>query len=160
YQVQVEVPQAQMRSPADVEQVPVKANTGTPLLVRDVAEVREGTMPGELDRYNMRRLVTLTANVEGADLGSITRQIDAAVAAAGTPPGGVQVDIRGQVTPMREMFWGLAFGLTMAVAVIFLVLTAYFQSVRLALVAVAAVPAVLTGVALALWLTRTTLNLQ
>src|SRR5205085_2511068 len=39
-------------------------------------------------------------------------------------------------------------------------LTAYFQSVRLALVAVTTVPAVLAGVVLALWLTGTTLNIQ
>ena len=48
------------------------------------------------------------------------------------------------------MFRGLAFGLVVAVVVIFLLLTAYFQSVRLALVAVATVPAVLAGVVLAL----------
>jgi multidrug efflux pump subunit AcrB len=48
----------------------------------------------------------------------------------------------------------------MAVVVIFLLLTAYFQSVRLALVAVTTVPAVLAGVVLALWATGTTLNIQ
>ena len=58
------------------------------------------------------------------------------------------------------MFRGLAFGLIMAVVVITLLLTAYFQSFRLALVAVAAVPAVLAGVLLSLWVTGTTLNLQ
>jgi multidrug efflux pump subunit AcrB len=72
----------------------------------------------------------------------------------------MQVDVRGQVTPMREMFNGLAIGLAMAVVVIFLLLTAYFQSVRLAFIAVSAVPAVIAGVALFLWLTRTTLNIQ
>ena len=55
---------------------------------------------------------------------------------------------------------GLTFGLALAVVVIFLLLTAYFQSARLALTAVAAVPAVLCGVVLALLLTGTTLNLQ
>jgi len=64
------------------------------------------------------------------------------------------------VTPMREMFQGLAFGLAVAVVVIFLLLTAYFQSVRLALTAVSAVPAVLLGVVLTLLATRTTLNIQ
>jgi multidrug efflux pump subunit AcrB len=160
YQVQVEIPQAQMRSPADVETVPVKPNTGTPLLLRDVASVREGTMPGELDRYNMRRLVSMTANIEGEDLGRVADEIARAVAASGAPPPGVQVDVRGQVTPMREMFRGLAYGLVIAVAVIFLLLTAYFQSLRLAVVAVAAVPAVLAGIAAALLLTGTTLNIQ
>jgi multidrug efflux pump subunit AcrB len=160
YQVQVEIPQARMASPADVEAVPVKQNGGAAVLVRDVARVGVGTMPGELDRYNMRRVVSLTANVEGEDLGRAARRVAAAVAAAGPPPAGVQVDVRGQVTPMRELADGLAFGLLVAVAVIFLLLTAHFQSPRLALVSVAAVPAVLAGVVLALALTRTTLNLQ
>jgi multidrug efflux pump subunit AcrB len=189
YQVQVEVPQALMRSAADVETVPVKPNGSTPLLLRDVADVKEGAMPGEVDRYNMRRLVSMTANIEGEDLGRVTKRIAQALAAAGAPPPGVQVDVRGQVTPMREMFggmggdvalpagnpwtnWGgwlrflreffagLTGGLCVAVVVIFLLLTAYFQSVRLALTALAAVPAVLCGVVLTLLATQTTLNIQ
>jgi multidrug efflux pump subunit AcrB len=75
-------------------------------------------------------------------------------------PHGVQVDVRGQVKPMREMFRDLQYGLGVSIVVIFLLLTAYFQSVRLSLTAVAAVPAVLCGVVLALLITRTTLNLQ
>jgi multidrug efflux pump subunit AcrB len=160
YQVQVEVPQALMRSATDVETVPVKTNGQTPLLLRDVATVKEETMPGEVDRYNMRRVVSMTANIEGEDLGRVAARIAGAIDAAGSPPGGVQVDVRGQVTPMREMFQGLAFGLAVAVVVIFLLLTAYFQSVRLALTAVSAVPAVLLGVVLTLLATRTTLNIQ
>jgi multidrug efflux pump subunit AcrB len=58
------------------------------------------------------------------------------------------------------MFRGLNTGLILTVAVILLLLTAYFQSVRLALVALATVPAVVGGVALVLLLTRTTLNIQ
>jgi multidrug efflux pump subunit AcrB len=160
YQVQVEIPQALMRSASDVETVPVKKGGHRPILVRDVADVQEGTMPGEVDRYNMRRLVSMTANIEGEDLGRVARRIAAAIQAVGAPPTGVEVDVRGQVMPMREMFRGLAFGLGVAVGVIFLLLTAYFQSVRLALTAVAAVPAVLLGVVLLLLATRTTLNIQ
>ncbi len=160
YQVQVEIPQALMKSPADIESVPVKRNGTAPFLLRDVANVKEGVMPGEIDRYNMRRLVSMTANIEGEDLGRVAERIAQSIKAAGDPPAGVQVDLRGQVTPMREMFRGLAFGLAFAVVVIFLLLTAYFQSVRLALTAVAAVPAVLCGVVLTLLITGTTLNIQ
>src|SRR5205823_2496710 len=48
----------------------------------------------------------------------------------------------------------------LAVVAIFILLTAYFQSPKLALVAVSAVPAVLAGVAVALAVTGTTLNIQ
>jgi multidrug efflux pump subunit AcrB len=160
YQVQVEVPQALMKSPTDVETVPVNANGGAPVLVRDVADVKEGTMPGQVDRYNQRRVVSLTANIEGDDLGDVAAAVDRALKAAGDAPQGVNVDVRGQVAPFRELFRWLGYGLLAAVAVIFLLLTAYFQSVRLALAAVAAIPAVLCGVAVALLLTGSTLNLQ
>jgi multidrug efflux pump subunit AcrB len=160
FQVQVEVPQNLMRSKTDVEKVPVQANGGKPVLVRDVASVKEGIMPGEIDRYNQRRLVSLTANIEGDDLGDVAVAVSKAIEAAGTPPLGVNVDIRGQVTPYRELFRDLGYGLLASVFVIFLLLAAYFQSFRLAMTTVVAVPAVLCGVGLALLLTGTTLNLQ
>jgi multidrug efflux pump subunit AcrB len=160
YQVQVEVPQALMKSKTDIETTPVMANGHTPFLVRDGARVKETTMPGQIDRYNMRKVVSITANIEGTDLGDVAVQVAKAIEAAGMPPQGVLVDVRGQVTPMKELQRNLGQGLLAAVAVIFLLLTAYYQSVRLALTAVAAVPAVLVGVAIMLLATGTTLNLQ
>src|SRR5262249_4423772 len=130
------------------------------LLLRDVADVVEGSMPGEYDRYNMRRVVTLSANLEGQDLGRVAAAVGRAVKAAGDAPRGVTVQVRGPAAALAEMFRGLAVGLVMAVVVIFLLLTAYFQSFRLALIAVTTVPAVLAGVVLALLLTGTTLNIQ
>jgi multidrug efflux pump subunit AcrB len=160
YQVQVQVPPPQMKSAGDIARVPVKGNGQSSLLVRDVADVRPGSMPGEFDRYNMRRLVSLTANIAGTDLGRVANQVDSAVKSAGEPPTGVQVDVRGQIEPMRQMFRGLNYGLILTVVVILLLLTAHFQSVRLALVALATAPAVVGGVALTLLLTRTTINIQ
>ncbi len=160
YQVQVEVPARHMDSMKEIAMIPVQERAGAPLLVRDVAEVVESTMPGEYDRYNMRRVVSLTANVDKTDLGRAAGHVAAAIKNAGDPPRGVTVDIRGQTVPLRQMFQGLGFGLAMAVVVIFLLLTAYFQSARMAAIAVSAVPAVLMGVVLALWATGTTLNIQ
>jgi multidrug efflux pump subunit AcrB len=61
---------------------------------------------------------------------------------------------------MQQMFDGLQTGLLLAVVVIFLLLMANFESVKLALIVVSTVPAVISGVALSLWLTGTTLNIQ
>ncbi len=117
-------------------------------------------MPGQYDRYNMRRQITLTANVSNTDLATVSREVSRAVARAGAPPTGVQVDIRGQIPPMHEMQSGLAIGLGLAIVAVFLLLTANFQSVRLALVAISTAPAVIAGVALMLLITGTTLNIQ
>jgi multidrug efflux pump subunit AcrB len=160
YQVQVEVPPVQMDSVKEVELVTVKQSGGGHISLRDVARVREGVAPGQVDRYNMRRTVTLTANIEGEDLGRVSRRIDAALKAAGEPPRGVRVSVRGQIVPMRQMFAGLTQGLGLTVVAILILLLAYFQSLRLAIVVVSTVPAVLAGVVLMLFVTRTTLNIQ
>jgi multidrug efflux pump subunit AcrB len=160
YQVQVEIPYQVMSSLSEVETIPVQHSGGEPLLLRDVASVTPGTMPGEYDRYNMKRVVSLTANISGEDLGRVAGHVDAAISRAGEPPNGATVEVRGQIAPMREILRGLAVGLAMAIVVIMLLLTANFQSVRLALVVMSTTPAVVAGVVLALWLTGTTVNLQ
>ena len=158
YIVQLQVPTPDVTGPSDLEMVPVRGTFdlatsggfgGTPLL-RDVATVREGTTPARIDRFNMRRSISLVANVAGSDLGAVDKQVRKAVADAGTPPKGVTVAVRGQLEPLGQITQGLTAGLGLAVACIVLLLTAYFQSIRLAVVSVFAVPAVLAGVGLAL----------
>ena len=61
---------------------------------------------------------------------------------------------------MNQMFTSLGIGLSIAVCVILVMLTAYFQSPRLALTSIGAVPGVITGVVTALVLTKTTLNIE
>jgi multidrug efflux pump subunit AcrB len=160
YQLQVQVPQARMNSLEAAENLPVSLRDDKAILLRDIASVTEGRTVGQYERYNMQRLVTLTANIAGSDLGSVQRQVEQAIAEVGAPPPKVNVALRGQVVPMRQMFDGLQTGLLLAIAIIFLLLMANFESVKLALIVVSTVPAAVAGVALALWLTHTTLNIQ
>ena len=160
YQVQVEIPIALMDSVKQVETIPIQRSGGPSLLLRDVAKVRRGTMPGEYDRYNMKRSISMTANIVGEDLGRVASRVFEALERAGTPPKGVSVAVRGQIVPMEEMLTGLSVGLVMSIMVILLLLTANFQSVRLAIVTISTAPAVVAGVVIALWLTRTTINIE
>ncbi|WP_169976698.1 efflux RND transporter permease subunit [Tautonia rosea] len=162
YQVQIEIPYQEMTSLDDIRTIPIRQaqGNGVPLLLRDVASVERSSVPGQFDRYNMKRTLTLTANLDGMDLGRASAAVDRAIERAGEPPKGVTVAVRGQLVPLREILSGLAVGLGMSVLVILLVLTANFQSVRLALVAVAAGPAVIAGVVVGLRMTTTTINIQ
>jgi multidrug efflux pump subunit AcrB len=160
YQIQVQVPQARMDSLEQARNVPVINRNGHGLLLRDVARVNEGTATGQYARYNMQRLVTVTANIAGADLGSVATQVTDALKEVGQPPPGVSVAVRGQVVPLQEMMDGLRTGLLLAVVVIFLLLAANFQSLKLSFVVVSTAPAVIAGVILMLWVTGTTLNIQ
>jgi multidrug efflux pump subunit AcrB len=108
----------------------------------------------------MKRSVNLTANIAGEDLGRVAGHVRRALQRAGAPPPGAIVDIRGQIRPLDEILQGLAIGLGMSIVVILLLLTANFQSVKLALVVVSTTPAVVAGVLIMLWATGTTINLQ
>jgi len=169
YQVQVEIPRSVVRSVFGVEtvasteqlgRIPLKKTQDGQVLIRDVASIESGSMPGQYDRYNMKRQVTLTANMVGKDLGGVARDVRAAIKLAGDPPAGSSVEVRGQIPPMQEMQSGLSIGLLLAIVAVLLLLTASFQSLKLALVTVSTIPAVLAGILLMLYWTETTINIQ
>jgi multidrug efflux pump subunit AcrB len=160
YQVQVQVPQPAMTSLKDIQTIPVNSSTGTHPLLSQVADVQSTTVPGELDRQNGMWMIIASANVGNNDFARAAKEIDRAIAKAGQAPRSVTTQVRGQVNALREIFGELAVGLALAVVVILLLLTANFQSFRLALVVISSVPAVLVGAVLMLLITRTTINLE
>jgi len=161
YNLQVQIPESKTTSIEDLKNVPISAEGGRTVLLRNLASIAPGTAVGTYERYNMLRVVSVTANIHGTDLGTATRAIKAALAEVGGPPDAkTRLDLRGQVVPLQQLVDGFSLGLVIAVVAIFLMLMANFQSVRLALVVVSTVPAVLAGVTLTLWLTGTTLNIQ
>jgi multidrug efflux pump subunit AcrB len=86
--------------------------------------------------------------------------LNKAIAHAGPPPRGVTVQFRGQIPPLEDTISGLRSGLLIAIAIIFLLLAANFQSVRLAFAVILTIPAVLCGVLFMLRFTGTTLNIE
>ena len=161
YQVQVQVPQNQIQSLEAIKNFPtmLTEKTSHPL-VGDVAEVAYGNCVGEYDRDNMMRLVSLTANISGMDLGKVGDEVQAAIDRVGEPPRSVRVKVSAQVPVLHETFSHLFTGLILAVGVIFLMLTGYFQSLRMAAVVLSTLPAIISGVLLALFLTHTTINVE
>jgi multidrug efflux pump subunit AcrB len=161
YQVQTQIPQQLTTSLEDVGNLPVmEANKKKSTLLRNLGRISRGTEMSQYDRYNMQRTLTVRANITNDDLGSAARRVAKAIAEVGAPPPRVNVTMRGQVTPMREMLDGLQQGLMIVIGATFLLLAANFQSLKLSMVVMSTAPAALAGVALALWLTHTTINLD
>jgi multidrug efflux pump subunit AcrB len=160
YQVQVQVPQGQMNSTQAVGDVPVKTGGFAGPFVRDVADVHYGKTPGEYDHYNMRRTLSIAANLKGDDLGRAANAVQKAIQEAGKPPRGVRVTIRGQVPTMKDTFFALSLGVLFAVVAIFLLLVSFFQSIPLALIIISVMPAIVFGALFMLLITGTTINVQ
>ena len=108
YQVQVEIPVAVMDSIKQVETIPVQRPGGPPCSLRDVAKVRRGTMPGEYDRYNMKREPEPDREHRRARTWVGSRAVVSKAIERGRThlPREWSVDVRGQVAPMREMLNG------------------------------------------------------
>lgn len=160
YQIQVQYPSHEVSSLKDLESIPLKAGALVSPTVGDVAQVNYGKMVGEYDRYNLRRILSITANIDGDDLGLAAREVEKAIRDVGDPPRGMNVDVRGQIPVLYKTFEGLGNGVMLAVLAIFLMLVGYFQRMRLAIVVVSVVPAILAGVLLSLKVTNVTLNVQ
>jgi multidrug efflux pump subunit AcrB len=143
-----------------VANIPVGSATGAQPLVSQLADLRATTVPGELDRQNGLWMLALSANLGTRDLRRANNDIAHALADAGKPPRGVAAQIRGQVSALQSIFGELAIGLAAAIGVVLLLLSANFQSLRLALVVLSTAPAVLAGSVLMLLITGTTLNME
>jgi multidrug efflux pump subunit AcrB len=160
FQIQVQLPQNRIQSVEDLGELPVMPNGRSQPRLTDIAAFKLGTMPGLIERYNGQHVVSLTANIHGVTLGEAAQKLNQAIAAAGAPPRGLSVKLRGEIPPLEQTLSGLRIGLLLAVLVIFLLLAANFQSLRLAMAIVLTIPAVLCGVLLMLLATGTTLNVQ
>lgn len=157
--LQIQVPQTMMKSLEDLRNLPVSSASQATVPLRNIAKVSEGNVIGQYDRYNMSRTVSIIANLHDQPLGNVAKQVEKIIA-ENPALTGVNVALRGQVPPMKELQSGLQTGLIIAIVTILLLLIANFQSLRLALIVLTTIPAALLGVVLALKFTGTTVNIQ
>lgn len=159
YQVQVALPEYEMSSVQDMENIPLISGQLRPTL-GDVATITPTTIPGEYDRVGPRRIVTVSANIHQIDLGTATVDVNRAIAHAGETPKGTVVELKGMAKLLEETLQSLSSGLALAIVVIFLLLAANYQSFKVSGVVLVTIPAVLAGSILILLATGSTLNLQ
>ncbi len=130
-----------------------------PIPLRNLATFKRATAPGEVNHYNITRVIDVFANVEGRDIGAVAAEIEKKLSDVKKPEG-YFVRMRGEVQSMRESFGSLGFGLLMAVALVYLVMVIQFRSFLDPFIVMFAVPLGLVGVLWMLFLTDTNLNIQ
>jgi multidrug efflux pump subunit AcrB len=160
YQVQVEYPQLAMNTHEQVEQIPVGKLGDKSIYLRDIADWKKGNSIGEYDRINQQRFITVTANIHQQDLGKAVADVTNSIKQQGVLPQGVKVYLRGQPDVLNDTISELATGLLLAIVVIALMLTAYFQSYKLSLTVLSVFPAVLAGSIFLIWITGNSINIQ
>lgn len=159
FQTQVQIPNAIMQTEEQLRSLPVKKGSARPVL-EDIATIRRVTSPAQVNRKGPNRYVTVIANVYGKDLGTASKAVKAAIKDAGDPPRGANVWTEGTLQLLEDTLSSLLVGLGVAIIVIFLMLTAYYQSFKVPLVILSVIPAVIAGSLSLLFFTGSTLNLQ
>jgi multidrug efflux pump subunit AcrB len=159
YQVQVEMPEYQMKSAEDLEQIPISAANSN-VYLRDVATWKKTNTAGEYDRLNQQRFISISANLHNKDIGTAVKDVNNLINHLDSLPPGVKVYVRGQAEMLEQTQTELASGLLLAMAIIFLILAASFQSFKLSFIILSGLPAVVLGAWLFLLLTGKTLNIQ
>jgi multidrug efflux pump subunit AcrB len=163
YNVAVQAPQYRVDSLDALLNIPVAASASapgaTPQLLGNLATARPGQSLPIVSRYNITPVIDLYVSVQGTDLASVARQVNAEVDKIRPKlPRGSQIAVRGQVETMQSSFTGLLTGLAMAIVLVYLLIVVNFQSWIDAAVIIAALPAALAGIAWMLFITGTTLS--
>jgi multidrug efflux pump subunit AcrB len=187
YSVAVQAPQYRMDSLADLESLPVTGSgqpqqaqgmatgasatgaaatrvPGVPPpvdVLGNVASIVPGTELGTVSHYNVQPVLDIYANVDGTDLGTVTRAMEGIIdrhEKHGDLPRGSHFILRGQSETMRKSYIGLLGGLAFSILLVYLLIVVNFQSWLDPFLIISALPAALAGIAWFLFVTHTRLS--
>jgi multidrug efflux pump len=157
YDVIVQVADVDRTTPSDIRDIFVRAKDGSMIPLGNLVTVDETVSPRELNHFGQRRAVTITSNLmPGYTMGEALKFMEE-VAARSLPPG-YAIDYAGQSREFKTSSASLALTFMLALAFIYLVLAAQFESFRDPFIIMLTVPLSMTGALLALLLSGGTLN--
>ena len=175
YPIVAQAQQYTVDSMSGLENIPLASPNATkPEILADVATIQRTTEMPIITHYNVRRTLDIYGNVQGRDLGAVSRDINRVVGGHqkdrldGTfvkingkvipLPTGSFVKVRGQVETMNASYIGLIGGLGFAIVLVYLLIVVNFQSWLDPFIIITALPAALAGIVLFLFTTGTTLS--
>ena len=113
------------------------------------SNIRRSTGPMAIERNQLQRAVHILATIEGRDLGSVAKDLEAALA-RDPRTAHVKFEFVGQIGLMRNTFAGLGVALGLAVMVVFMIMASQFKSLRLPFIMLFTIPVSLVGIVAAL----------
>ncbi len=142
---------AQKLNPLDVPKAPTQ-------MLGNVASLTTIATPSQINHHTVQRVIDITSNVEGRDLGSVAGDIENQIGKLGTLPAGMKIAVLGQNEVMNSSFKSLGFGIVLAILLVFLLLVMFFQSWVDPFITMISVPGALVGILWMLAVTGTTIN--
>ncbi len=158
--IRVRYPAVYRASTALLESQLLTSPTGQTVPLSSIAHVEVEEGQTEIHRENLRNLAAVTARLEGRDLGSAINEIRGRIYKELQFPAGTQIEFGGLYQIQRESFYGLTQVLLMSILLIFIILVFEFRSFSHPIAILVATILCGFGALLALWVTRSTLNIS
>ena len=157
YDVIVQIGGEDRTRPDDIQNIHVRGKNNAMIPLANLIDVDETVAPRELNHFGQRRAVTITANLApGYTMGEALKFMEGA--ASGLLPPGYAIDYAGQSREFKTSSASLALTFVLALAFIYLVLAAQFESFRDPFIIMLTVPLSMAGALLALLMAGGTLN--
>jgi HAE1 family hydrophobic/amphiphilic exporter-1 len=156
YDIVVRFDEEFRNSVTDIEDIAIPTQTGV-IRLGELAKVVEFWSPPNVDRKRRERIVTVSATPYKVPMGEMATNIKAAIAGLDIPEG-VMVDVGGAYKDMAESFADLGMLLMVSLVLVYIVMAAQFESLKMPLIIMVSIPFSFTGVILALLITKTTLS--
>ncbi|MBC8044942.1 MAG: efflux RND transporter permease subunit [Rhizobacter sp.] len=141
----------------DLKNLVVSAPNGEQVRLGNLVEISEESSPVQIDRKRQQRLINVTGNVQGRDLGSVANDIRTKLASVQVPQG-YELRITGNVEQQQKAFGGLFLAFGLAIVLVYILMSSQFQSLIEPLIIMMTVPLGIAGVLWMLFLTNTTLS--
>ena len=142
----------------DILALPITTLTGQTITLAAVAELVPGTGPTVINRVNQQRVVKVLSDLYGARLNEVKPLIEAKVEELDLPAG-IDIAFGGDIEEQAESFKDLTLLLVLAVALVYIVMAAQFESFRGPFIIMFSIPFAFVGVIWAFLVTGTTLNM-
>ena len=158
YQVYVQLDREFRESEQDIKSIFIKTPSGNQIPLSTIATIKETSAPVSIFRKDQNRIVTINANVSGRDLGSVTNLIQGEIKTIAMPAD-FRIEISGSAEDMQETSRSFMLAILVAILLVYMVMASQFESLLDPFIILFTIPLALIGVALALFLTNTTLNM-
>ncbi len=152
YNIRVILPEEYRQNIQDLHNVKIVTPTGIRVPLANLITTKTDLGPTQIDRENRSRVATITSQISGRDLGSITQEIEEKLHDF-TLPQGYSTEIGGENAEMVESFSSLFLALILGMILTYMVMAAQFESLMYPFVIMFTVPTMLVGAIIGLFLT-------
>jgi len=159
YRIRVQLESAEKKALRDILDLPVINTDGERVVLRNVVTVRPRRGPVLIERKDQERIVYVTANTSGRDMGSILSDITKNLQTIPVPRN-FNILLGGDHEEQQKSFQELLMSFLLALILVYMVMASLYESLRYPFVVMFSVPMAAIGVILMLLLTDTTFNIQ